>query len=67
MSASLYQFLADDHDRLDALLERSIATPGLVDVAAYSPFREGYFDIFPSREKLSSRPWRDGREAKSQL
>jgi iron-sulfur cluster repair protein YtfE (RIC family) len=52
MSASLYEFLADDHDRLDALLERSVATHGLIEVAAYSEFRKGLLRHISIEEKI---------------
>jgi hypothetical protein len=32
MHGVLYQYLADDHVRLDALLNRAVAKPGMIDM-----------------------------------
>lgn len=41
MPTGLYQYLADDHDRLDGLLQRATATPGVIDLQPYGEFRRG--------------------------
>jgi len=41
MNAPLYRFFADDHRRLDALLERATARPGKYEMEAYAQFRTG--------------------------
>ena len=40
MPGVLYQYLSGDHDRLDALLERAVAKPGVIDMEPYAEFRE---------------------------
>lgn len=39
MPGRLYRFLTDDHARLDTLLQRTIASPGELNRAAYAEFR----------------------------
>lgn len=41
MSGKIHSFLAQDHRRLEALLERATADPETFDVAAYAEFRSG--------------------------
>ena len=41
MAGLLYQYLSDDHDRLDSLLKRAVATPGVIDMEPYAEFRKG--------------------------
>jgi hypothetical protein len=41
MNGSLYRFFADDHRRLEGLLERATARPGEYLVKAYAQFRTG--------------------------
>jgi hypothetical protein len=46
------RFLADDHDRLDALLARAKADPEAVDRAAYAEFRKGLLRHIGMEEKI---------------
>lgn len=41
MHGPVYQFLADDHVRLDALLQRAGADPETINLEAYEQFRAG--------------------------
>ena len=41
MLGKIYRYLADDHRRLDALLERAMSDPENIDAAAYAQFRSG--------------------------
>jgi hypothetical protein len=45
-------FLAQDHARLDALLVRSVATPGTVDMKSYAQFRAGLLRHIGMEEKI---------------
>jgi hypothetical protein len=46
------RYLADDHARLDALLERSVRDPGEVDLEAFGAFRAGLLRHIGIEEKL---------------
>ena len=46
------RFLADDHRRLDALLQRAVAEPGPVGRAAYAEFRAGLLKHIGMEEKI---------------
>jgi hypothetical protein len=48
----LYRFFADDHRRLDGLLERSTAVPGCVDPVLFEEFRGGLLRHIGMEEKL---------------
>ena len=52
MRGMLYEYLSDDHDRLDALLLRSVATPGTIDMNHYSEFRKGILRHISMEEKI---------------
>jgi hypothetical protein len=52
MHAPLYQYLADDHDRLDKLLQRATASPGVIDMEAYAEFRRGLLRHIGIEEKI---------------
>ncbi|MGE0823712.1 MAG: hemerythrin domain-containing protein [Candidatus Binatia bacterium] len=52
MSGPLFQFLAEDHARLDALLQRAASSPGQIDRAAYAEFRAGLLKHISMEEKL---------------
>ena len=52
MSGALYQYLANDHDRLDALLERAIASHEVVDNQAFGEFRKGLLRHIGMEEKI---------------
>lgn len=65
MSGAIYQYLADDHDRLDALLARSVAKPGAIDMEAYSEFRKGLLRHISMEEKIivpAIARWQGGRK-----
>ena len=46
------RFLAADHARLDALLERALSRPGEVDLAAFGEFRAGLLRHIGIEEKI---------------
>jgi hypothetical protein len=52
MPGVLYQYLAGDHDRLDGLLQRAVAAPGVVDPAVYAKFRRGLLRHIALEEKI---------------
>jgi hypothetical protein len=52
MPGRLCRFLADDHARLDALLQRAITSPGDIDRAAYAEFRAGLLKHISMEEKI---------------
>jgi hypothetical protein len=52
MSGTLYRFFAEDHDRLDGLLRRSITEAGAIDRGAYAEFRAGLLKHISMEEKV---------------
>jgi hypothetical protein len=46
------RFLADDHVRLDGLLERATADPARIDMSLYSEFRRGLLRHIGMEEKI---------------
>lgn len=48
----VYRFLADDHARLDVLLQRAFADPDQIDLHAYSEFRSGLLKHIAIEEKV---------------
>ncbi len=52
MAGSIHRLLADDHRRLDALLDRATADPGRIDRAAYAEFRAGLLKHIGMEEKI---------------
>jgi hypothetical protein len=52
MSGPLTNVLADDHTRLDGLLQRAMAVGGAVDCAAYAEFRAGLLRHISLEEKI---------------
>lgn len=52
MSGKIHRYLADDHRRLDGLLERSLAPSGVVDREAYAQFRSGLLKHIAIEEKI---------------
>jgi len=48
----VYRFLADDHARLDVLLQRAFADPDQIDLHAYSEFRSGLLKHIAMEEKV---------------
>ena len=52
MQGVLYQYLSDDHRRLDALLERAMAEGRVVDYESYAGFRKGLLRHIAMEEKI---------------
>jgi hypothetical protein len=52
MTGKIHRYLADDHRRLDQLLERVISESGIVDSAAYAQFRSGLLKHIAMEEKI---------------
>lgn len=52
MPGPLHRFFAADHDRLDALLKRSISRPGTVDLSSFGEFRAGILRHIGMEEKV---------------
>jgi len=66
MPGTLYQYLSDDHKRLDALLTRAVAKRGTVDMESYSEFRKGILRHISMEEKIvlpAIARWQGGRKA----
>ena len=57
MLGKIYRYLADDHRRLDALLERAMSDPENIDAAAYAQFRSGLLKHIGVEEKVLLVPW----------
>ena len=52
MSDPITSFFREDHDRLDALLRRAVATPGAIDREAFAAFRAGILRHIAWEEKI---------------
>lgn len=52
MDGPVYRYLADDHVRLESLLERAVERPGEIDSAAYAEFRAGLLRHIGMEEKI---------------
>jgi Hemerythrin HHE cation binding domain len=52
MPGTLYRFLAEDHARLDGLLQGSMTEAGTVNRAAYAGFRAGLLTHISMEEKI---------------
>jgi len=52
MPGKIYRYLAGDHKRLDALLERAMSDPENIDAAAYAQFRLGLLKHIGLEEKI---------------
>ena len=52
MPGVLYQYLSDDHDRLDTLLQHAVARPDLIDMERYAEFRKGLLRHIGMEEKI---------------
>lgn len=72
----VYRFLADDHARLDVLLQRAFADPDQIDLHAYSEFRSGLLKHIAIEEKVllpaaqqaqDGNPWRLPRSCASNM
>jgi hypothetical protein len=65
VSGELYRYLAGDHERLDALLERAVAKPGMIDIEPYSEFRKGLLRHISIEEKIvlpAIAKWQGGKK-----
>lgn len=51
MRGSLFRYLADDHDRLDGLLQSAAARPSEMNMEAYGEFRKGILRHIGMEEK----------------
>ena len=66
MPRALYQYLADDHERLDSLFQRAIARPGVIDAESYHEFRKGLLRHIAMEEKIvlpAIARWQGGKKA----
>jgi hypothetical protein len=52
MPGELYRYLADDHERLDALLQRATVKPGAIDMESYAEFRKRLLRHIAMEEKI---------------
>jgi hypothetical protein len=52
MAGKIYRYLAGDHERLDALLERAVSDPEKLDASAYTQFRSGLLKHIAMEEKV---------------
>lgn len=52
MSGAIAAFLAEDHERLDALLARALASPDAVDAEAFWEFRTGLLKHIGMEERI---------------
>ena len=52
MAGIIHRYLADDHRRLDGLLERAISDPENIDMSAYAQFRAGLLKHIGMEEKI---------------
>lgn len=52
MPGKIYRYLADDHERLDGLLDRAMADPENIDREAYAAFRSGLLKHIGMEEKI---------------
>lgn len=52
MSGKVHDYLSGDHERLDALLERTMSNPENIDAVAYAQFRSGLLKHIGMEEKV---------------
>jgi hypothetical protein len=52
MPGKIYRYLADDHARLDGLLQRATIHPGTIEPSAYAEFRAGLLKHIAMEEKI---------------
>ena len=52
MPGVLYQYLANDHDNLDDLLQRATEKSGVIDMESYDAFRRGLLRHISLEEKI---------------
>jgi len=66
MRGALYQYMADDHERLDSLLRRAVVKPGAIDAEPYHEFRNGLLRHISMEEKIvlpAIARWQGGKKA----
>lgn len=66
MPRALYQYMADDHERLDSLFQHAIARPGVIDAESYHEFRKGLLRHIAMEEKIvlpAIARWQGGKKA----
>jgi hypothetical protein len=66
MHGVLYKYLSEDHERLDALLNRAVAKPGVIDMYLYAEFRKGILRHISMEEKIvlpAIAKWQGGKKA----
>jgi len=61
MSGPITSFFREDHDRLDGLLRRAVATPGAIDREAFAAFRAGILRHIAWEEKILFKAAREAR------
>ena len=52
MAGKIYRYLADDHARLDGLLQRATMHPDTIEPSAYAEFRAGLLKHIAMEEKI---------------
>jgi hypothetical protein len=52
MPGVLFQYLAEDHKRLDSLLRKAAEKPGMIDMESYAEFRKGLLRHIALEEKF---------------
>ena len=52
MAGKIYRYLADDHTRLEELLERATSHPNNVEPSTYAEFRAGLLKHIAMEEKI---------------
>ncbi len=66
MPEALFQYLAEDHERLDSLFQRAVARPGVIDAEPYHEFRKGLLRHISMEEKIvlpAIARWQGGKKA----
>jgi hypothetical protein len=66
MHGALYKYLAEDHERLDALLNGATAKPGVINMELYGEFRKGILRHISIEEKIvlpAIAKWQGGKKA----
>jgi hypothetical protein len=66
MSGVLYQYLSSDHEKLDDLLERATAKPGIIDMESYGNFRKRLLRHISIEEKIvlpAIARWQSGQKS----
>ncbi len=64
MPGKIHRYLAGDHVRLDALLQRAAARPDTIEASAYAEFRAGMLKHIALEEKIllpAAQRFRDGK------